>query len=180
MGREVFDADEWQGLPLGTVARVETFEELDDGTQKDIIVYVLRVDADIRVDAGPYMLAGGSQWRYAWEWAEGGTVEHLPDLTGSPDAREVFDQQTWNDLPVGTTAHVTAGATDGNENLVETYSEVIRVEGDVRLEAGAYRLLGGEHWKDAFISSDGVFVPGTLQGLMGQGGMVADLSELLG
>ena len=80
MAREIQDRDEWNQLPVGTAARVETFEEDDDGSQKDITVFLIRVEADVRVDAGQVMLAGGNSWRHAWDWAEGCTAGSLDEL----------------------------------------------------------------------------------------------------
>lgn len=80
MAKEIWDRDDWNALPVGTATRVETFKEDEDGNQKDIIVFLIRVEADVRVDAGQVMLAGGNSWRYAWDWAEGCTAGSLDEL----------------------------------------------------------------------------------------------------
>ncbi|MCC3292454.1 hypothetical protein [Arthrobacter sp. zg-Y1110] len=80
MARKVSDQSEWDQLPVGTVARIETVEVDDDGGETDIIIFVLRVEGDIRVDAGDYMLAGGKHWHIAFEWDQDALVAPVTEL----------------------------------------------------------------------------------------------------
>lgn len=80
MASTVSGQSEWDALPIGTIARLDTIEFDDDGDEKDIVIFVLRVESEIRVDAGPYMLAGGKYWENAFEWDQGGQVGPIVDL----------------------------------------------------------------------------------------------------
>lgn len=80
MTREVSGQPEWDALPIGTIARLDTIDVDDEGDEKDIVIYVLRVESEIRVDAGPYMLAGGKYWEIAFEWDQGARVGPIGDL----------------------------------------------------------------------------------------------------
>lgn len=80
MASTVSGQPEWDALPIGTVARIDTVEVDDEGAEKDIIIFALRVESEIRVDAGPYMLAGGKYWEVAFEWDQGAQVGPLGDL----------------------------------------------------------------------------------------------------
>lgn len=82
MTREISDQAEWDALPVGTAARIETFNMLEDGTEVDLTVFVIRVEGDVRCDVGPYMLAGGRHWCIAFDWGEGGMVAGLSELLG--------------------------------------------------------------------------------------------------
>lgn len=86
MPKEISDQDTWNALPAGTAARVETFDYAEDGSEKDIIVYLVRVEPDIRLDAGDMILAGGKHWEDSWEWAEGFAVIDIREAFNAPSA----------------------------------------------------------------------------------------------
>lgn len=80
MTREISEQAEWDALPVGTAARIETFNMLEDGTEVDLTVFIVRVEGNVRCDVGPYMLAGGLHWSAAFDWGEGGSVSAISDL----------------------------------------------------------------------------------------------------
>ena len=80
MTREISEQAEWNALPVGTAARIQTLDILEDGTDKDLTVFVVRVEGDVRCDVGSYILAGGRHWSIAFDWGEGGVVADLSEL----------------------------------------------------------------------------------------------------
>lgn len=49
MAREVSEQSEWDALLIGTATRIKSMDMLDDGTEVDVTLYVIR---DFRCDAG--------------------------------------------------------------------------------------------------------------------------------
>lgn len=84
MPKEITDQDTWDALPAGTAARVETYDYAEDGSEKDIIVLLIRTEPEIRIDAGDMIFAGGKHWKDSWEWAEGCTAISIPEVFNAP------------------------------------------------------------------------------------------------
>lgn len=64
---------QWEALPVGTLARVGYIEHDDSGAEIDEgkKMTILRVEGDVRANAGDYMLAGGQYWSEVWVWEQG-------------------------------------------------------------------------------------------------------------
>ena len=76
IARTITNEAEWDSLPIGTLARVRYLEHDDDGNEVDEgkSMSILRVDGDVRANAGDCMLAGGQYWSEVWVWEQGVTV----------------------------------------------------------------------------------------------------------
>lgn len=70
---EITSEEQWEAQPVGTLARVGFIEHDDNGNEVDEgkTMTILRVDGDITVTVGTYMLAGGRHWTDVWVWEQG-------------------------------------------------------------------------------------------------------------
>lgn len=93
---------EWEALPVGTLARVRYLEHDGDGNEVDEgkTMSILRVDGDVRANAGDCMLAGGQYWSEVWVWEQGVTAVDpaaipapvwAPGLAPTTDAQELAE-----------------------------------------------------------------------------------------
>ena len=74
----------WDALPVGTLARVGYIEHDDDGREiPGGTLSILRVEGDVRANAGDCMLAGGKYWAEVWVWQQG-VVAFDPTLLPEP------------------------------------------------------------------------------------------------
>lgn len=72
---EITTEEDWEAQPIGALARVGFIEHDDNGNETDGgIMTILRVDGDITVTVGTYMLAGGRYWSEVWVWEQGADV----------------------------------------------------------------------------------------------------------
>jgi hypothetical protein len=90
IARTITTEDEWESLPVGTLARVGFIEHDDDGNETEGgTMTILRVAGDYQATAGDCMLAGGRYWSEAWIWEQGATALDTatipePDWPGAP------------------------------------------------------------------------------------------------
>lgn len=79
--------EEWQALPIGTLARVGFIDFDDDGNETEGgIMSILRVPGDFQANAGDYMLAGGRYWSDIWGWEQGVTAHDPAAVTTNNEA----------------------------------------------------------------------------------------------
>lgn len=82
MARTITTEQDWEALPVGTLARVGFIEHDDDGNETEGgTMTILRVDGDVTVTVGDYMLAGGRYWSEVWVWEQGVTVLDTATIT---------------------------------------------------------------------------------------------------
>lgn len=88
--RTISTGAEWDALPIGTLARVGYLGDDEDENDHDGIMSILRVEGDVRANAGDCMLAGGKYWAEVWVWQQGVTVMDPatlpePEFEAAPD-----------------------------------------------------------------------------------------------
>lgn len=85
MSRTINTEEEWDTLPVGTLARVGYIEHDDDGNETEGgIMTIVRVDGDVTVTVGDYMLAGGRYWSEVWVWEQGVTAADTATILPEP------------------------------------------------------------------------------------------------
>jgi hypothetical protein len=88
IARTISTEEEWNTLPIGTLARVGFIEHDDDGNETEGgTMTILRVAGDFQANAGDYMLAGGRYWSEVWVWEQGATAldtAAIPEPVWSP------------------------------------------------------------------------------------------------
>lgn len=85
MSRSINTEDEWEAQPVGTLARVGFIDHDDDGNETDGgIMTIIRVDGDVTVTVGDYMLAGGRYWSDVWVWEQGAAVIDTATVLSEP------------------------------------------------------------------------------------------------
>ncbi|ACL42181.1 hypothetical protein Achl_4230 (plasmid) [Pseudarthrobacter chlorophenolicus A6] len=82
--RYIETEEQWDALPVGTLARVGYLEHDDNGNEIDEgkKMTILRVEGDVRTNVGDYMLAGGKYWSEVWVWEQGA---YAADTATIPD-----------------------------------------------------------------------------------------------
>lgn len=77
--------EEWEAQPVGTLARVGYIDHDNDGNETDGgIMTIIRVDGDVTVTVGDYMLAGGRYWSEVWVWEQGAAVIDTARVLSEP------------------------------------------------------------------------------------------------
>lgn len=85
MSKAIDTEEEWEAQPIGTLARVGFIEHDDNGNEVDGgIMTIIRVEGDITVTVGNYMLAGGRYWSEVWVWEQGAAVIDTATVLSEP------------------------------------------------------------------------------------------------
>jgi hypothetical protein len=83
--REIETEEQWEALPVGSLAKVYCMEIDDQGVESDTLtVFVTRVEGDTRANIGDYWLAGGKWWSDVWVWQQGVIVVDAAEVLVDP------------------------------------------------------------------------------------------------
>jgi hypothetical protein len=159
--RTISTEDSWDSLPVGTLARVHYDNHDDDGAETHGgTMSILRVDGDVRANAGDCMLAGGKYWTEVWVWQQG-VVVFNPTALPEPD----FEDQYLPPL-ASTVAAVEAAIADHAWRVKEIVSvpddEYVKIPREARPDRtpalAIIEALQARGWAPAPVHPEGVQV----------------------